>query len=105
MEDCWPWLGANNGKPGRGKVHLGYRGDFRLRKRIQAYAYVVAWQLTNGPIPPGICVLHRCDNGNCVNPAHLFLGTQRENIRDMQAKGRADFFGWRKRKQGTFTHD
>jgi hypothetical protein len=49
----------------------------------------VAWELVNGPIPNGMCVLHRCDNPPCVRPDHLFLGTRRDNVLDMAAKGRA----------------
>ena len=52
------------------------------------YAHRIAWQLTHGAIPKGMFVLHRCDNPPCVNPAHLFIGTQRDNLRDCFAKGR-----------------
>ena len=55
------------------------------------YAHRVAWMLAHGPIPRGMNVLHRCDVPRCVNPDHLFLGTQHDNVRDMIAKGRARF--------------
>lgn len=53
------------------------------------YTHRVSWVIHNGAIPPGMAVLHRCDIGECVNPEHLFLGTQTDNMKDMQEKGRA----------------
>jgi hypothetical protein len=55
-------------------------------------AHRASWILACGQIPAGIDVLHRCDNPSCVNVDHLFLGTPKENTRDMMAKGR---HGWR----------
>lgn len=48
----------------------------------------IAWTLWRGPIPEGLCVLHRCDNPPCFNPDHLFLGSQAENVVDRDEKGR-----------------
>lgn len=78
---CWLWLAALD-------VH-GY-GRFRFKKQ-SVKAHRVAWELAQGPIPAGLSVLHNCpggDNRRCVNPAHMFLGTQADNMRDMRAKGR-----------------
>lgn len=77
-EDCWLWVGSLSTK--------GY-GNFTIQCKYWS-SHRVAWELVNGPIPDGLCVLHRCDNPRCVNPAHLFLGTQLENIRDRDRKGR-----------------
>lgn len=55
-------------------------------------AHRMAWIECFGEIPEGMSVLHRCDNKRCVNPEHLFLGTQRDNIRDAMAKGRMPQF-------------
>ena len=76
--ECWEWMGARNEK-GYGVVAV----DGKTPK-----AHRVAWELENGPIPAGVCVLHRCDNPPCCNPAHLFLGSKKDNNRDMISKGR-----------------
>jgi hypothetical protein len=54
----------------------------------------------NGPIPKGLCVLHRCDNPPCCNPAHLFLGTKTDNSRDCYLKGRLA----KGERSGAYTH-
>ena len=80
--ECWTWLGAKLPK-GYGKIAgRDWRGGW-------LYAHRVSWELHNGPVQDGLWVLHHCDNPSCVNPAHLFLGTNRDNMRDMQRKGRA----------------
>lgn len=81
-DTCWPWL-AYRGKSKRG---LDY-GKIGIDGRIH-FAHRIAWELTNGPIPDGLRVLHRCDNPPCCNPAHLFLGTQGDNVQDMWDKQR-----------------
>jgi len=78
---CWPWLGAKKPK--------GY-GNVRINKRY-LIAHRVAYELTNGPIPEGLVVMHSCDNPSCCNPAHLSPGTVLENTEDMITKGRGNF--------------
>jgi len=56
-------------------------------------AHRVAYAKANGPIPRGMLVCHRCDNPRCVNPDHLFLGTNQDNVDDMMQKGRYRFVG------------
>jgi hypothetical protein len=81
MDDrgCWEWRGSRH--------HQGY-GMFMEAHKKPVKAHRLSWRLHNGEIPASLCVLHRCDNTGCVNPAHLFLGTQLDNIRDMVSKGR-----------------
>ena len=76
---CWLWLGAEHGSNGYGKIKVD-------GKSMQAHRY--SWLFHNGPIPDGICVCHRCDIPTCVNPTHLFLGTNKENNDDKIKKGR-----------------
>lgn len=78
-DQCWSWNGATNGH-GYGLLN---RGD-----GVPAKAHRVSWEIHFGPIPEGLGVLHKCDNPECSNPKHLFLGTQKDNARDMSNKGR-----------------
>src|SRR3990167_544842 len=74
--NCWVWMGFK--KPtGYGLFGVGWKRTHRL-----------AWEFTNGKIPAGIHVLHKCDNPSCVNPSHLYLGTHQDNMRDRNKKGR-----------------
>lgn len=76
---CWPWPGNI--------TNAGYGSTQGLLKKTSS-THRLAWELAYGPIPPGLCVLHKCDNRPCCNPAHLFIGTQADNARDRNTKGR-----------------
>lgn len=82
---CLEWTGEVYKRGGHGTVRRRLNGQ-HLRVR----AHRLAWIEANGPIPEGLGVLHRCDNARCVNLAHLFLGTQADNMRDMASKGRGN---------------
>lgn len=79
--ECWEWTGSIRKK-------MGY-GVFWMTSDNNRHAHRVCWELVNGPIPDGKLVLHHCDNRRCVNPTHLFLGTQSDNVNDRVKKGRS----------------
>jgi len=84
-DECWPWT-ASVTRHGYGQIMVGAYGTGSRPRPLRANR--VAWELTHGPIPDGLWVLHSCDNPSCCNPSHLFLGTQTENMRDAADKGR-----------------
>ena len=77
-DGCWEWQGYRHDW-GYGK--LAYRTQYY-------YAHRVSYELHYGPIPDGLHVCHTCDNPRCCNPAHLFVGTAKDNLSDMMMKGR-----------------
>ncbi len=74
---CWYWIAS---------IGAGGYGSFLAMDEVKAHR--VSYRIHHGAIPEGMMVLHRCDNPPCVNPDHLFLGTQFDNMRDMSAKKR-----------------
>lgn len=81
FHECWEWVGCKR-KNGYGALGLGGRGGG------ERGAHRVSYEIFNGQIPDGLCVMHRCDNRGCVNPHHLSLGSHKENTRDCISKGR-----------------
>ena len=78
-DDCWEWTAS--------KTMKGY-GQFGVYGGSPKGAHRVAWEMEVGPIPEGLFVCHHCDNPGCVNPAHLFVGSPSDNMRDCVTKGR-----------------
>lgn len=80
---CWLWTGGRTPK-GYGQFNLGRDAS---GKQHTEYAHRIAYVLNHGDIPAGLVVMHTCDTPACVNPAHLVLGTQGDNVRDAAQKG------------------
>lgn len=76
--DCWEWLAGK---------HVDGYGTFWVNRK-NSLAHRVSYELFVGSIPPSLSVLHTCDNPSCVNPKHLFVGTQDDNMKDMIQKNR-----------------
>ena len=75
---CWIWIGAH--------CNHGY-GQMRINNKMKM-AHRISWIIHFGNIPEGLEVCHKCDNPECVNPSHLFLGTHQDNMDDRNRKGR-----------------
>lgn len=85
--DCWVWTGEVNNH-GYGRFALWHDG-----KRSRIFAHRLSLALHGASLRKGDVVMHHCDNPPCVNPDHLAIGTQRDNIHDCMAKGRLDISG------------
>lgn len=80
-KDCWKWTGVK--AKGYGMIRPG-----GMQNKIAASR--VSWMIHFGTIPEGMHVLHKCDNPECTNPEHLFLGTHADNMRDKETKNRSN---------------
>lgn len=83
VNGCWEWQGARH--------RQGY-GNFPYKRSVHL-AHRISWKLFKGEIPINMKVCHKCDNPPCVNPDHLFLGYQKDNVNDMFKKQRKDHKG------------
>ncbi len=90
---CWMWKAKDKGDYG----HIKVRG-------LLTAAHRYSWFIHRGPIPDELHVLHHCDNPSCTNPDHLFVGTQADNVADMDSKDRRVRVGVTGDRNGAYTH-
>jgi len=83
-DGCWRWKNKLT-KAGYPTINVRRKSG----KWIPMYATRISWEIHRGPIPDGLEVCHHCDNPECTNPEHLFIGTHKENFLDMAMKGRS----------------
>ena len=97
MTGCWLWTGWVN--------HKGYGTLDLMGKSVRAHR--LSWLLFNGPIPSGILVCHHCDIPCCINPAHLWLGTESQNRIDSFKKGRSvsAFIAWHQKMRESYKYE
>jgi hypothetical protein len=77
---CWLWVSFTH-RGGHGTIYDASKGR-------KVFAHRASWELHRGTIPPGMCVLHKCDTASCVNPDHLYVGDQQQNVRDREERSR-----------------
>jgi len=83
-DECWEWLGGKGSGTANGRY-----GRMSISHAKSRPAHQVSWEIANGaPFPKGMNGCHSCDNPGCVNPSHIWPGTQSDNIKDAVAKGR-----------------
>lgn len=81
--DCWEFQGGKH-RFGYGMINMS-----ESKASDVTVSHIVAWEISNGPVPDGLFVCHKCDNPPCCKPDHLFLGTHQDNMDDMVKKGRS----------------